>query len=126
MHKRGFTLIEVLIVVMIVGVLAAIGIPQFSASLEKAKGTDAKTGLAQIYRSEIEYAANRIGNYTNSLTELMNVSEITLMDRYWSFSITTPTSITFTATATRSSGSHNGETVTIDETGTIAGNWEFL
>ena len=126
MKKKGFTLIELLIVVIIIGILAAIGIPQYAKSLEKARGAEAKEGIAQIYRAEIEYAGNRYGNYTNSLSELESVSEIKLMDRYWSYSIDTPTSITFIITATRSSGSHSGETMTIDQTATMAGNWEFL
>ena len=37
MKRKGFTLVEVLIVVIIIGILAAIGIPQFSAAMEKAK-----------------------------------------------------------------------------------------
>jgi prepilin-type N-terminal cleavage/methylation domain-containing protein len=37
MNRKGFTLVEVLIVVIIIGILAAIGIPQFAASIEKAK-----------------------------------------------------------------------------------------
>ena len=41
--KSGFTLIELMIVVIIVGILAAVGIPMMSANTDKAKSTEAQT-----------------------------------------------------------------------------------
>lgn len=123
MNRRAFTIVELLIVVLIVGILAGIGMPQLVSSIEKAKGGDAKLGLNQLYRAELEYGANRMGLYTNSIDDL---SEVTLMDRYWTFSITTPTSSTFTVVATRASGGRSGQTMTMDNIGNLSGNWEFL
>lgn len=123
MNRKGFTLIEILIVVIIVGVLASIGIPQYAASLEKAKGVDAKESLAYIYREEQVYSGYRGGIFTNSITDLG--SDVILNIRYWNFTLDTPTSTSFIATATRISGSHSGQTVTIDNLGNIAGNWEY-
>ena len=122
MNKKGFTIIELLIVVLIIGILTAIGIPQLAKSLEKAKGGDAKIGLNQIYRAERVYEGNRTF-YTNSIGDLIDV---VLTERYWAFSIDTPTSISFTAIATRSSGSCSGQTITLDDLGNLSGNWEFL
>lgn len=121
--RKGFTLIELLIVIMIVGILAAIGIPQLAKSLEKAKGGDARIGLNQIYRAEVDYAGYRAGVYTNSIDDLIDVA---LTERYWTFTIDTPTSTSFTAIATRTSGSHSGQTITLDHLGNLSGNWEFL
>jgi len=124
MNRKGFTLIEILIVVIIVGILASIGIPQYASSLEKARGVDAKQGLAYIYREEQVYAGYRAGIFTNLITNLG--SDAVLNTRYWNFTIATPpTSDSFIATATRISGGHSGQTVTIDNLGNIAGNWGY-
>ena len=47
--QRGFTLIELMIVVAIIGILAAIAIPNFSKFQSKAKQSEAKTNLKAIY-----------------------------------------------------------------------------
>lgn len=48
MKKNGFTLVELLIVVVIVGLLAAIAIPKFSATREKAFIATAKADLRNL------------------------------------------------------------------------------
>lgn len=50
--KSGFTLVEVLIVVVILGILAAVVIPQFSDASTEAKESSVKTNL-QLMRSQI-------------------------------------------------------------------------
>ena len=51
--KSGFTLVEILIVVVILGILAAIVIPQFTDAATQAKESSLKTDL-QAIRSQIE------------------------------------------------------------------------
>ena len=53
--EKGFTLIELMIVVVIVGILASIAIPKFSAMISKAKSTEAKSILNQIISLEVSY-----------------------------------------------------------------------
>lgn len=121
MNRKGFTLVEVLIVVIIIGILAGIGVPQFASSIEKAKGGEARAGLGHVQTGEKVYYAER-EYYTSNLSDL----DISLSQRYWAFSISTPTSTSYTATATRSGGTRAGQTITMNQAGTIAGNWEFL
>ena len=55
--KKSFTLVELLIVLVIVGVLAAIAIPQYSIMVEKARWAQAAQTLWQIFRAEQAYRA---------------------------------------------------------------------
>ena len=121
MNKKGFTLVEVLTVVIIIGILASIGVPQFADSIEKAKGGEARAGLGHVQTGEKVYFAEE-EYYTTVLDDL----DITLSQRYWSFAIATPSSTTYTATATRSGGTRSGQTLTMNQDGVISGNWDFI
>jgi len=60
---RGFTLVEILIVVVILGILAAIVIPQFTNASETARASSLSAQL-QTIRSQLElYQVQHIGNY---------------------------------------------------------------
>lgn len=55
--QKGFTLIELMIVVAIIGILAAVAIPQFANYQRKSKTSEAKINLAAIATSEEAYNA---------------------------------------------------------------------
>ena len=58
-NKKGFTLIELMIVVAIIGILAAIAIPNFLKYQAKSKQSEAKTNLKGIFTSEQSYMAEK-------------------------------------------------------------------
>lgn len=61
--RRGFTLIEILVVVVILGVLAAIVIPQFSNASEKSRESALKQDCFRL-RQQLElYKMHHNGNY---------------------------------------------------------------
>src|SRR5438876_5163205 len=65
MNRKGFTLIGLLIVVVIIGILAAIAIPKFANTKEKAYISSMKSDLRNMVTAEEAYFADSI-KYTTS------------------------------------------------------------
>lgn len=61
--ESAFTLVELLLVVVILGILAAVAIPQFSDSSGEAKASTLQTNLAVIRNAAEYYRANHNGKY---------------------------------------------------------------
>ena len=93
---RGFSLLEVMIVVVIIGILATLAYPSLDAYLQRSKQTEAKVSLSAIYTAQkIYFATNQ--TYADSLSKLDVKLENGGNERY---TITlTGDSTSFTATA---------------------------
>ncbi len=61
-NSRGFTLIEIMIVVVIIGILASLALPRFMQSTLKSKQSEAKLILKQIYVNERTYRQQSLTN----------------------------------------------------------------
>ncbi len=106
-NRKGFTLIELMIVVVIIGILAALAIPRFMKSTTKAKQSEAKQILKQIYTMQHTY---RQANSTYGDAGLTSVPGAVFTfpqigvdiqsSAVYAYSIVAATALGFTATAT--------------------------
>ena len=101
----GFTLIEMMIVVALVAVLAAIVIPSYQGSVRKARRTDARgalTSIAQLMErlntEKNSYASATLGN---SATDL---AKATSENNFYTLALSNLGATTFTITATPAGG----------------------
>ena len=69
MNRRAFTLVEVLIVTAIIGVIAAIGMPNFMTARKNAMLNTCKSNMRQIDSSIVRYSADS-GSYPSDLAAL--------------------------------------------------------
>ena len=124
--NKGFTLIELMIVVVIIGILAALAIPRFMRSTTKAKQSEAKQLLKQVYTMERAYRQEFDSYCLNGSTASSAAPnafaqigvEIMASARY-SYALASALN-TFTCTATANlDDDATNDVWTIDQTGTL-------
>ncbi|MEI7998026.1 MAG: prepilin-type N-terminal cleavage/methylation domain-containing protein, partial [Candidatus Omnitrophota bacterium] len=62
-NKKGFTLLEIIVVSLIVGVLVLIAIPNFTNMLNRSYARQALTNLLAIYSAQQSYYMNNNSAY---------------------------------------------------------------
>jgi prepilin-type N-terminal cleavage/methylation domain-containing protein len=105
---RAFTLLELLVVLIIVGIMAGIAIPNYTKTNERAKDREAQTALSLIQSAERIYRLRNPAYYgpTTVLSEINNNLTLSLSSQTWNYSIVAPVNAaTFTAQAGRSGAS---------------------
>ena len=77
--ESGFTLVELLVVMLILGLLAAIAIPAFFNQRDKAKDSEAKAAVKTAQTAMETYATDNNGSYANATDVLLEAIEPTLV-----------------------------------------------
>src|SRR5919197_4113636 len=79
-EESGFTLVELLVVMLILGILAAIAIPAFFNQRNKATDSQAKTSARTAETAIETYATDHAGKYTGATAAGLKAIEETLND----------------------------------------------
>jgi len=123
-YSLGFTLVELMIAVAIIGILASIAIPSYVEYVKKGRRASAQSHLMEIAQREQQYLLDA-RTYASSLTTL-GVTTPADVANYYTIQVDvadTPPSFTITATAQGTQTSDGN--LTLDSTGlkTPASKW---
>ena len=127
--RRGVTLLEVLIVVVILAAIAAIALPLYFRALERARSGEAATNLAAIRNAELMYQGRR-GTFVEAI-DLPSINaqlDLELSARHFDYEVQQADRNQFLIVATSREAAPGGAEslrVTMDHTGKIAYNRDW-
>lgn len=95
LHSRGFTLLELMVVVAIVGILATIAIPTYQEQMRKARRSEARQVLSDVQLRQEKYRSNN-ATYGTAAQAYGTLPA----NSYYTFAVSSNTATGYTATAT--------------------------
>jgi prepilin-type N-terminal cleavage/methylation domain-containing protein len=118
--KRGFTLIELMIVVVILGILAAIAVPKFGQVTKRSKEAEAPPILRQLHTLQ-ERHREATGGYATAFNVLEGGATNFGNGKYYSFSLTSATAAAYSACGSPLDPTLGLQHFRIDQTGALTG-----
>ncbi|MFQ5608212.1 MAG: type IV pilin protein [Candidatus Zixiibacteriota bacterium] len=126
-NQKGFTLIELMIVVVIIGILAALAIPRFMQATTKSKQSEAKQILKQVYTMErtfrqengVYWAGGPADSANGAVLAPLGVEIMPTALYSYTIAATAGTSFLATATATGLDDDATADVWTIDQNGNL-------
>jgi type IV pilus assembly protein PilE len=97
--RRGFSLIEMMIVLVMVGVLSAVAYPSYTAQVAKGRRADGKQALLELAQRMERFYSER-GTYAGAALGSSGIYASTSPSGYYTLSIATQTADGFKITAT--------------------------
>jgi type IV pilus assembly protein PilE len=114
----GFTLIELMIAVAIVGILVAVALPQYTGHLRKSRRAEMQAYMMDIAQRQKQYFIDNRG-YAATTTTLNGPTLPSDLTNYYTVTVATGTG-TFTITATSQGKQVLDGDLTVNEAGTKA------
>ena len=126
-NMRGFTLLELVAVMIIVGILATLGMSQYSRTVERSRQAEAISILGALRGAQLRFAAENAGSCTSAMASLdVDVPAA----KYFNYTLPSPAPVCNDAVLTTeiARATRNGIQQTAGDTGynlTIAENGNF-
>lgn len=124
-NRRAFTLLELLVVCIVIGILVTLAIPNYARSVERAKCSTALNTLKQMRNAALAFFAENDGTFSPGGTDMTiadlettaGASFASNADWVYTMPGAAVTATTFTITATRQRGPHTPDNtvITLDQ-----------